>query len=65
MSDLIILTIDGQEPVRCPSLGDAKARAAAAPNIDGDIIVEIIPEGGGPVTSLRYDQAIRDWVAIS
>lgn len=65
MSDLILLTIGEQEPVRCPSLGHAKATAAAEANIDGNIIVEITPEGGGPVTSLRYNQAICDWVAIS
>ncbi|WP_413877101.1 hypothetical protein [Albidovulum sp.] len=65
MRDLILLTIGDQEPVRCLSLDDAKARAAAVQAVDGDIIVEITPEGGGLMTSLRYDQTARDWAAFS
>lgn len=65
MSDLILLMIGSQEPVRCASLKNAKARVAAEQGVDGDIIVEITPEGGGPVNSLKYDQIIGDWTAIS
>lgn len=43
-------------------MADAKARAAAL-RVDGDIIVEVTPVGGGVVTALRYDAKTRDWAS--
>ena len=50
MSDLILLTIGDQEPDRCPSLDDAKAKAAAAGETGRD---PALTTGGG-TSDARY-----------
>ena len=61
MADLILLTVADQEPVRCVSVAEAEVLARNAK--DEPIILTIIPEGGGPVTTLQYSRSESDWFA--
>jgi hypothetical protein len=64
MSDLVILTLQNGEIDNCISLENAKEKANACSHVDGKIFVEIIPEGGGPITTLEFDRKSCDWIAI-
>ena len=59
MADLILLTVADQEPVRCVTVADAEALARNAE--DEPIILTIIPDGGGPVTTLQCRKSESDW----
>ena len=61
MPELVELTTEHGDVVRCPSLADATLKAGQLPASVGRILVELIPEGGGPVTTLRYDRTLSDW----
>lgn len=63
MADLILLTVAGQEPIRCVSVADAEVLARNA-NAE-PIILTTIPEGGGPVTTLQYRKSESDWFSGS
>ena len=62
MTDLILLTVADQEPVRCASIFDAEELAKCA-KVE-PIVLTIIPHGGGPVTTLQYKQSESDWVSM-
>lgn len=65
MANLIVLTLGNDKIVRCVDLDEATAKAISCYNADGRISVKITPEGGGPVTSLEFDRASRDWIATA
>ena len=61
MADLILLTFENGEAVRCTDLGDARSKALSSG--EGKVIVEITPEGsGGLMTTLEFDRDAQDWV---
>jgi hypothetical protein len=63
MPDLFILSFDDNETVRCLDIGDAKNKASSRPN--ATCTVEIILDGeGGPVTNLKFDHDLQDWVSL-
>lgn len=63
MADLVLLFFDGEEPVRCSSLDDAKQRIHSRQLAFSKASVEITPEGGGPILSLDFERISGDWVA--
>lgn len=63
MPDLVLLTFEDGDVVRCISLDDAKVKANSYAHVEGQIMVEVTPEGGGPMTRLKFDRSSRDWVA--
>lgn len=63
MADLILLTLENGDPIRCTNLDDAKSKAITSG--EGKIIVAITPEGrGGPMTRLTFDRDSQDWVPV-
>lgn len=62
MADLILLTVAETEPVRCMSVEDAESLAKNAKS--EPIILTITPSGGGPVTTLQYNQSESDWFSV-
>ncbi|MBY5592279.1 hypothetical protein HFO49_33505 [Rhizobium leguminosarum] len=62
MSDLIVLIVDNGAPIRCTDLDEAKFKAVGIK--DGRIVVEITPDGGGPMTTLEFDRGEEHWVPI-
>lgn len=62
MADLILLKIADQEPVRCHTVKDAETLAKTAQS--EPIVLSVTPEGGGPMTTLTYDQSLADWVSM-
>ena len=63
MADLVLLTFDDDEFVRCSSLDDAKTKAMSHSGNIAKASVQITPEGGGPVLSLEFDFISEDWIA--
>lgn len=63
MGDLILLTFENGEIIRCTGIGDAKAKAISLKETEGRIRVEITPAGGGRMTVLDFDRGSLDWVA--
>jgi hypothetical protein len=61
MAGLVLLRLGNGDEVRCVSLKDAISKAIASGHMAGRIYVEVIPEGGGPVTTLEFDRQTRDW----
>jgi hypothetical protein len=64
MADLVLLTLQNGDVDRCISLEHAKEKANACSHVDGKILVEITPEGGGTMTTLEFNRTSRDWIAI-
>lgn len=61
MADLILLSFENGDVIRCTDLNDAKSKAIATAG--GCVVVEIIPDGrGGPVTTLEFDRDAKDWI---
>ena len=61
MADLIIITLENGNTIRCIDINDAKSKASSIS--DGRIILEIIPEGqGGLVTTLEFNRDEQDWI---
>lgn len=58
----IQLTFENGDVVRCIDLDDAKSKAIAS--AEGRAVVEIFPEGGGPVTTLEFDRTSHDWISV-
>lgn len=65
MANLILLTFGNSKMVRCTDLADATAKAISYSNEEGRILVDITPEGGGPMTSLEFDRSSNDWIAAT
>jgi len=65
MADLVLLSFDDEEPVRCADMDDAKKRINSRQRNFSKASVEITPEGGGPILSLDFDRSSGDWVASS
>lgn len=61
MTELIVLMLGSEEPIRCASLADAKDRVCKAAHITGKIMVEVTPGEGGPMQTLEFDKQARDW----
>jgi hypothetical protein len=64
MTDLVLLTFGDDDVVCCTSLDEAKEKASSHSHAKGRILVEITPEGGGPMTTLEFDRKSRDWIAV-
>ena len=63
MSDLFVLSFADNATVRCLDISDAKNKANSKPN--STCTVEIIPGGeGGPVTNLKFDRDLQEWVPL-
>lgn len=62
MADLITITVDNNEIIRCLNMDDANDKAKFLSKESDNITLEIIPENGGPMTTLEYDKASHDWV---
>jgi hypothetical protein len=62
MAELIVLTLADGASVRCASLADARIRASRHGHWPGDIVLEVTPEGGGPIQSFQFDRQAGDWV---
>lgn len=60
MANLVLLNFENGDVVRCSNLDDAKLKASASAT--GRAIVEITPEGGGPILTLEFDRDAQDWV---
>lgn len=60
MADLIQLFFENGDIVRCADLDDAKLKANLPEA--GRVVVEIIPEGGGKMITLKFDKDANDWV---
>lgn len=61
MAELILLTFENGDAVRCTDLDDARSKALSSG--EGKVIVEITPEGrGGLMTTLEFDRDAQDWV---
>lgn len=58
----IHLTFGNGDTIQCTDLDDAKSKAIAS--AEGRTVVEIFPEGGGPMTTLEFDRASRDWISV-
>ncbi len=63
MADLILLQIDDLEPVRCIDLNDAEMKINEHGSIKDKAIVSWTPQGGGPVSNLKYSVDDGFWVA--
>ena len=63
MTDLILLHIDDNEPVRCTSLDHAKTKIESHGQLKGKAYVKWTPQGGGPVSALEYSPDEGSWVA--
>ena len=64
MPDLVLLTFENGDVVRCTSFDDAKVKASSYSHVKGQIMVEVTPEGGGPMTRLEFDRSSRDWITV-
>ncbi len=62
MADLITITVDNNEIIRCLNMDDANKKAKFLSENKEKIILDIIPENGGPMTTLEYDKGSHDWV---
>lgn len=62
MANLILLTLGDAEAISCTSLEDAKGRVISDNKRTRGAIVEITPEGGGPIHTLEFDFSYGDWV---
>ena len=62
MASLILLTLGNDETARCADLNEATAKAISCCSVGGKVLVEIIPENGGPTMSLEFDRASHDWI---
>lgn len=62
VSNLIILSLENGEVVRCTSLESARLEAVTRGKSAGRILVEIIPNGG-PILTLEFDHGTSDWIA--
>lgn len=65
MANLVLLTIDEAAPVRCVDLSDARQRACASLHLEGRILVEVTPEGGGQMLTLEFDRQSKDLVSVN
>lgn len=65
MIDLILLTLEGGEVIRCADLGVARAKAISLKETEGRIRLEVTPAGGGMKTVLNFDRSSLDWVAAT
>ena len=65
MANLVVLTLGDGRTFRCADLDDAKEKAISNQVGNDTIFVEIIPENGGPMSSLDFDKISQDWIAIS
>lgn len=61
-SSLITLTFADEIIIRCSTLDEAKEKAIPHTHEEGQIFVEIIPQGGGSMIILEYDRKSNDWV---
>lgn len=65
MADLILLIFENEDAIRCTNLDEAKEQASSRSHAEGRILVEVVPEGGGAMTTLEFDRSSRDWIAAS
>ena len=65
MTDLILLTLEDGEVIRCADLGAAKEKAISLKETEGRIRLEVTPAGGGMMTVLDFDRSSLDWVAAT
>ena len=65
MTELVLLSLENWETVRCTDLDDARQKADSEYYLKGKILVEITPKGGGPMTTLEFDRPSHDWVAVT
>lgn len=62
MHDLVLLTFENGDFIRCISLDDALAKAISHKETEGRIRVEVTPAGGGRMTVLDFDRSSLDWI---
>lgn len=65
MADEVLLYLGDANVVRCASLDEAKVKASSYSHVEGQILVEITPNGGGPVTTLEFDRNSCDWISAT
>lgn len=65
MTDLILLTLEDGEVIRCADLGVDKEKAISLKATEGRIRLEVTPAGGGMMTVLDFDRCSLDWVATT
>lgn len=57
----LILLYVGDEFSRFRSLEDAKSAGVQSCSVDTHLRIEITPEDGGPMTTLRYSPKRKEW----
>lgn len=62
MHNLVLLTFENGDFIRCISLDDALAKAISHKETEGRIRVEVTPEGGGRMTVLDFDRSSLAWI---
>jgi hypothetical protein len=65
MRDLHILRLSGGEIVRCADIDEAKVKAISDVDVNFEPLLEITPQGGGPMLTLKFDKASQDWIPES
>lgn len=65
MPDLYLLKLSGGEIVRCADIDDAKVKAISDVGVNFEPLLEITPQGGGPMLTMKFDRASQDWIPES
>ena len=65
MPDLYLLKLSGGEIVRCANIDDAKVKAISDVRVNFEPLLEITPQGGGPMLTMKFDKASQDWIPES
>jgi len=58
---LILLHI-GEESSRFTSVIDAKRAGEKAHTSANPAIIEVTPDGGGPISTMKFDPQLSDWL---
>lgn len=58
---LILLHI-GKETLRFSSLTDAKRAGEKAHSPENPAIIEVTPDGGGPISTIKFKPKLSDWL---
>jgi hypothetical protein len=64
MNDLVLLMTGDKKTLRCADLAEARVRAIQSKIVEGSILVELTPAGGGPVETFEFDREAELWISI-
>jgi hypothetical protein len=59
---LILLHV-GKETSRFSSLTDAKRVGEKAHSSENPAIIEVTPDGGGPISTIKFEPKLSDWLS--